>query len=1067
MIARPSHRFRRLVALLGLAATTSTLPAIAASDGGLDVTASDAAAAGADADARSAADDDERALQSEASAARRELSSLLAFRAGRLGSVPSSELFRVDLRNDEAVRRRVAEIRKERAEVAKRVPPQASRPAARALQAGPDAAADAAAHDEAQDRALLDAEATNDTLVLMRARILELREVILGLPLAAREELLAEEQTALRAEEVRLDRQKAERQAEQADAERQKALQEAQRARSDVERKFAEARARTQQIRGDQLRARADLSDRRHELETAKEERDAFIVEAERRVAAVASGSPQADALHDGLVTQLVSLRNVAARLLDDVDGRPRAPAPPRALVLPETEGTNLGPERDKLTEDHAGLVQEAASLDRENREATWSALRSVMDAERRLNELRHAVLEKLSPDKRGAVLGFGEEGLAQGAREIARIRLEVRWLRLSGGESLRDTLAELRRPAAAMRMVFHLLGLLALAWATVFARRRHAGWLEALRGVAARSLRRPSLLRAVQRITQALEAVGVEALTLGAVLLAAILPGIDVQHGPLSILYALFLWYWLYRLAIAVTHRGLAWAASRREGISAGTGDKLLRSVQLVMRSGFFVAVLLAIAATIVGRGYLYWVVVRVAWLLVMPVALILIRRWRDDIAEAYLKLRPTGALSRKVGRTRERWVGFFVVIAAFGVVFGAGVVRALRRFVLGFDQTRKALAYLFRRRLEKQVEHAPSVVTLLDPKHLSFFSERAVVDDQLAVPRYPNLDDLEARFVGWREGERVGATLLVGRTGYGKTSWLVAARARLARANPCAIALRERATTAAAVVAALAPALGAPEATATEDELVTFLRAGPRRVVTVDDAQLVFLRGVDTLDGWQSFSRILERTAESVMWVVAFAHYPWEFARWASTSGEVFRYHVELPPWSETEIAQLLEHRTRASKLEVTYGDLMMDAIEGADVKAQLLSTARDYNRLVWDYAEGSPRVALHVWGRSLVPDGEGRARVRLFRSPDAAVLESLSESTKFVLAAIVWHERLSLDEAAFVLQESPAACDDAFARFLEQGIAEPHEGRWRITARWWPMVVRYLRRKHLIET
>lgn len=1063
----PACRWRlvALLSLLALAATTSALPAVAAQDAGPDASSGDAAAEAGDARPEGASGEAE-ALESEAKEARRELSSLVAFRAGRLGPVQSPDLFRVDLRNDEAVRKRLAEIHKARADAAKRAPTHATRPAARALDAGADGA-DAAAEEDARDRALLDAETTGETLGLMRARSLELRELVLGLPRPLREELLAAEQTALRAEEARLERQKAEREAEQAEVERQRALQEAQRARSDVERRIAEARARIQEVRAEQIRARADLADRRIALDAAKEERDAFLGEAQRSFKDVAPGSSQADALYDGLVAQLVSLRKAATTLLDDVEGRAPAPAPSRELALPDTAGTDLGSERDKLREDHAGLLRDAESLDRENREATWAAVRSVMDAERRLNALRIDLLEKLSADKRDGVLGLGEEGLAQGAREIARIRLEARWLRASGGESLRDTLAELRKPAAVVRMAFEVLGLVALVWATAFARRRYARWLGAVRGVAARSFRRPSFLRAVQRATQALEAVGKEALTLGAVLLVALMPGIDVRHGPLSIVYALFLWYWLYRLAIAVTHRGLAWGASRGGVVSAATGDKLLRSVRLVMRSGFFVAVLLASAAAIVGHGYLYSVVVRAAWVLALPIALILVRRWRDDIAEAYLKLRPSGALSRAVGRTRERWVGFFVVIAAFGVVFAAGVVRALRRFVLGFDQSRKALAYLFRRRLEKQVEHAPSTVPLLDSKLLSFFSERAVADDQLAVPRYPNLDDLEARFVGWGEGERVGATLLVGRTGYGKTSWLAAARARLARGNPCAIALRDRATTSAGVVAALAPALGAPEGTKTEDELVSFLRAGPRRVVTVDDAQLIFLRGVDTLEGWESFTRVLERTAESVMWVVAFAHYPWEFARWTSTAGEVFRFEVELPPWSEAEIAELLEHRTRASELEITYDDLLMEAIEGADVSAQLLSTARDYNRLVWDYAEGSPRVALHVWGRSLAPDGEGHARVRLFRGPDAAVLEALSESTKFVLAAIVWHERLSLDEAAFVLQASRPACEDAFARFLEHGITEPHEGRSRISARWWPMVVRYLRRKHLIET
>lgn len=90
-----------------------------------------------------------------------------------------------------------------------------------------------------------------------------------------------------------------------------------------------------------------------------------------------------------------------------------------------------------------------------------------------------------------------------------------------------------------------------------------------------------------------------------------------------------------------------------------------------------------------------------------------------------------------------------------------------------------------------------------------------------------------------------------------------------------------------------------------------------------------------------------------------------------------------------------------------------------------------------------------------------------MRLFENPDASILESLGESARFVLAAIVWHERLSLEEAIAVTLLPPLACEDAVERFLEHGIAELEEGGLVVTPRWWPVVVRYLRRKHLIET
>lgn len=1006
------------------------------------------AAADADLDAATAAEGEaEGTVSSAVASGREELASLLAFASGRLGSMRSVELFKVDLTNDDAVRKRLAELEKDLA-VARR------------------AVKDAGVLSFVDD-AVFDAGATSDTMALLRLRILEERRKILSLPQKTREALLSSEQEAIRAATARREAAEAEREAERAEQEQLKALQAAQEARTNVERRLAEIRARVEAVRSEQLRARARLTERKHAIESARRERSEMVTDLSQRVPSVAPGSADADALYDRIVGSLVGLRANATSLLDEIERVVPAPRLEGDRDLPAASTPELEVDRTRLEQAMANLERDASSLETEERTAAWSALRSVMATEGRVSELRIQLLDSVSPDKRDQVLGFGEEGRAQGAREIARMRLELRWLEAAGSQVVRDTITSIKRPAAIARISVQVLTVIALVWAAVFVRRRHAVWLRWLRSGASRSMRRPSLVRAVQHVSLALEAVGREAVTLGAVLLAGALPWLDVHAGALEIFYVALLWYWIYRLALGTTHRGLAWAA----GWSGTTGheevsDKILRSVRLVARTSLFVAVLLASSATVVGKGYLHALVVRVTWVLAFVIGAILVRLWREDIAEAYLHVRPTGALSRLVSQTRKQWVGFFVVLAAFAFVLATGIVRALRRFVLGFEQSRKALAYLFRRRLEKQVEHAPTVRPMLAPTALKFFAEGALEDDELSIDRYPGLPELEERFARFRGGARVGATLLVGRTGYGKTSWLRAARSRLAGADVTSIVLRERATTETDLVAALASALSAPPSTRDVDALVAFLESQSRRVVTVDETQLLFLRGVGQGGGWRAFARVVERTSDVILWIVAFAHYPWEILNWAAMGDHVFRTIVHLAPWSEAEISELLRRRTAASQLEVVYDDLLMG--DGAvDASTQILTTARDYDRLIWDYAEGSPRVALHVWSRSLLPDGERRARVRLFANPDATLLEALTESAKFVLAAIVWHERLSLAEAVAVTLVPPAHGEDAFERFVELGIAETVAGRLRITPRWWPVVVRYLRRKHLIET
>ncbi|WP_394822729.1 AAA family ATPase [Pendulispora albinea] len=1020
-------------------------------------------------DARAA----DASLDETVAAQRKELLALLAFRDGRKGPLRSAELFRIDVSNNDAVAKRLPELRKDldaaRAQSASAA--KAAATAMAALYAG-DAGADAdAGEPDREGRWLLEAPPSEPIARLLRVRVLEARLQIFSLAKPRRDALLAAEQESLRAEAARAVREQSEREAERAEEARLRALQAAQEARGKVERQLAEVRASLEATRGEQLRARAELAERRQKDAESYATREELLAQAADEVSTVPIASAEADALYDTTVQRLIQLRNHSASLLAALEHDQPMPRPEAAPPFPESEGPPGAREQDelkKLRELRRELEKEATDLEADDRDETWTALGSAMRTERRLNELRIALLERVSPAKHRRVLGFGPEGRAQGLREIERIELELRWLRASGGKVFDEALAELRQASSIARISLQLVGLLVLLGITVTARRRLGAWLRALRDLAARSVRRPALLRLIKRVADALDAVGREAIALGGVLLLPTVTRVDVHTGAWSVAYTLLLWYGIYRLVIAVTHRSLEWAVTRGGAvIKPSTGQKILRSVRVVVRAAFFFAALLAASAAVVGRGYLHAMVVRAAWILSIPIAAVLVSRWRADIAEAYLRVRPTGALSGLVARTRDRWAGFFVAIAAFVVLLGAGIVNALNRFVLGFEHSRKALAYLFRRRLEKKIEHAPAEETLLEPETLAFFTERPPEDDALVLDRFPGLVPFEARFREWQKGARIGATLLVGKTGYGKTSWLNAARQRCNGAKVVALCLRERATTERDVVAALARATGAPSEVHDVAALAEHLRGQGPQVITVDDAQLWFLRGVGKLAGWRAFTLVMDRTSNVVLWVVAFAHYPWEFLSWISRGDTVFRSIVHLMPWTEAEIGQLLERRNKASGLTILYDDLLVEDQLGLDSGAQILTTARDYNRLVWDYAEGSPRVALHVWGRSLVPDGPTRARVRLFMNPNAAFLESLSESARFVLAAVTWHERLSVQEAVSVLLLPPLACEDAFKRFIEQGVAELDEGSLRITPRWWPLVVRYLRRKHLIDT
>jgi flagellar biosynthesis GTPase FlhF len=915
------------------------------------------------------------------------------------------------------------------------------------------------------------------TVLGLEVEVAEARLAFLDLPLSQRRLLLDQDaerkRVALEKERANAEREKALAEQKRAEAARQKALAEAERARDEMERVVANEHARMEGARGAQAIFRRELAERRQTWAaqaSAQQERVNALID---RAAKVAPASQDANALYDHIVTELAALRGQVREGLGAYRQAPSAARYTPDATFDAVRAKLAEKERSAVEASVRDLSESAADLERQARSLAWDTLEASVSKERALNAKRVELLDVISPAKRGDVLGFGPEGIAQLRRELDRMVLEGAWYRAHGEVRVRGLKDLSSNPFWIGQVTWTALLLLGVLGAVIYVRRRGPAALESLRVGIVRSIRRPSLARPVAAIIDSLVAVLPPLVFLLGVLGAERALGETAKLVEFSVPLRLMLWYASYRLFIVASHRllyraisrgakqGPLGTASRRSGLVAG-------SVRMVARYGFSVAITLIVAAEVLGKGYLYHLVLRFAWLGAFPIFFVLVRRWRGDIADAYLAHRSQGRLADLVRSTRDRWYGFFVAVAAFAVVLGQVSLRAARRFVLGFEQTRKALAFLFRRRLEKQaaeVTAAPTEDQLPDDLR-AWFSEDPVAKETYAITDVSGMDRFETQRDRWVQGKKSTALIVVGETGFGKTSWLNAAEAR-ANGPVRRVTLGRRIVREddflAFVVRELALDTSEP---ATRSTVTDAIAKAERQLILVDDAHHLTLRGVGTLGAWDAFSEIVERTRHNTLWVAAMNGFAFQHLAWTRGGVEPFREIVHLRSWSEARVALLLDSRSRESGYEMVYDDLVVDKLEGVEGEAQLVSTQEGYARLIWDYADGCPRVALHCWKNSLVPDGPKRVRVRLFRRPKADELEALDDTERFVLASVVWHGSLTRGEAVTSLNLSLAVCEDAFDKLHDQGVIEEREGRFRVVTRWLCPVLRFLRRKHLIE-
>ncbi|HSN56927.1 MAG TPA: hypothetical protein VLT32_19810 [Candidatus Sulfomarinibacteraceae bacterium] len=708
------------------------------------------------------------------------------------------------------------------------------------------------------------------------------------------------------------------------------------------------------------------------------------------------------------------------------------------------------------------------SSAESEEREQqAWKRLVVLESSLDTLVALRRLNGAKLSPGYVDQRTGLGREGRRQLAGELDHVVLKVRLYkahRLEDMERIPSRLADL---VSIGELVWHLLMAIVVVAAAGWLKRRGPDVLERLRQAAFRSFGRLAWKRRTVRLTNAVEAL----LPWGSFVLGVV--ALRWALGPLAgqvevdIALRLALLYGGYRVAIDGAAALLAGIGRHYKlRVDDATFQRLRRSVRTVLRIVVLLLVVALVSSRWLGQGALYSLVERFAWLVILASILGELFRWRASMVEAYLELSPDGPLASTVRDSRDRWFGVFLAPAAFVWLAFHGLATVVRDFALRFDETQKALAYLFRRKVEKQAEregYADEVYDDVPPEVVEAFDEAAIDRGPLVVAHFPELDTLQNQVSQWCKSGVGGSALVRGERGVGKTTWLNQLRRK--DVEIVRVELGRRILDPGALVSVLAERLevsGDPESVV---ELADRLEEGPQRIVVLDLAQHLFLARIGGYDAFTAFAELVNRTRHRVFWIAAVAEYAWRHLRAVHPDWAVFRREIALKGWPEERIRELIRTRSKASGVTFNYADVAVDRIEGVTSRARLVESADGYLRLLWDYSDGNPRVALHFFVRSLDPDRGDRLRVRLFRAPDPTLLEAGGEAGLFVLAAIVTHESISADDLAQVTRSSVSQCHIHVDRLVDLGAARIDDGLVRITTTWQRAAIRLLRRRNLL--
>lgn len=960
-----------------------------------------------------------------------------------------ASLFEVPLEDDLAVR--VEVVRLER--LVGPEPPDAPAVDAGVRRDGGSRDADAEAVDAANRDGGIEA-----ALLAARTDVDRARLAFLSLDRVRRDELLRDH-AARRAEAERAQADRAiddaRRRAEDAAEARRRALDAVRVTSSDAAKLVAEERARLLGVKESQAKLDASLLAEERTLAARAD----TAVEWHRRVSSLVerrrdgdAGPEAADALYGELVAVLrdsrLELADEIGAGMHDADDVPGPGGDRLGVVGSFVEHADV----DRL---RASLAADQATLAERVRHARWASAKARLDQVESLNRDRLELYPAMSSLERDKLTSFTAEGVAQARREVEQVALVVRYHALSAlawvGEVRRGGLVH----ATQIGLVILALKLAMLAAAFVWWRRRSDALLAAwtvpptvTRGRRAGWISRAAAL--VRRVRVPLE-------WLAAAYAAIVLAGPSIA----SLLEVRLPWIfasWTLGGAVVVGSLDAFLGASGLPRPARPRLDALrLRTLRLLGRAVVAIGVVLAIAVELVGRGTIHAWVSETCWFVAIPLAIVVVRWWRPTIVARLERQQPPTGLASWVLARRTGWRAFPAAAVGGVYLLSRGAARGARTRIARLPITRRALAYWFRREMAKQARaREERTLVPLDPRRaVAFDPDRA--PDEALVDLGADLAPIVSAI-----GSRRGVHCLVAERGLGKSTEL----RRLVRANPGALHLACPPSGLGELLSSLRRRLALPE-DASIDRIAEAITDADLPAVLLDDAHRIVRPIVGGLDDLDLLLSLAGTTNRKTAWLLAMDSVAFAFVERARGGRAPFDEVVRLAAWPEESIADLVRGRAASAGIDPRFDDLLVetssDEVERTD---QLQRTALGYLRLLWDYAEGNPGVALRLFGDSLRVDETGSVRVQPFAAPDGSELVPLTDEAVFVLRAVVQLEPARFDDLVEATRLFPREVEQALRHARAQRWVElDDDGRVRLSWTHYRAVTRHLERRRLL--
>ncbi|SME94738.1 AAA family ATPase [Pseudobacteriovorax antillogorgiicola] len=539
--------------------------------------------------------------------------------------------------------------------------------------------------------------------------------------------------------------------------------------------------------------------------------------------------------------------------------------------------------------------------------------------------------------------------------------------------------------------------------------------------------------------------------------------------YGELRFLLPLLRYYLVYkvfRLAIEDT-------ISLLQGVVSINPTEVRRLVdftsKLVGRFYLISFSTMALTVATVDKGLIYNLTSIVLQGLGLIVWALAIHRWKGVLSPAVKSLFPG-----KIGQFLEQQClgrfSVFYCLPTFILVFVKILIGAFWDIMEEWEVTKIFFAKIYRRRVEALDSKTSSTASEPPPDtysklfSLDFHIEAAQTVDANAK----QLEQVKDEIRKWlQEDEGDQSLVIYGEKGIGKTSFMKRLSQDFQELDHYFLDTPAKTLDLESLNSFISDSLGLNSTESLERKIMNFNHGLEKKVIIfLDNAHNLFLGEVGGFVALKALIDLVNLDSKNIFWCVSFNEFSWSYLKGVLGNAEYFRTEVYLNGWSDLSIRKLIMSRHSLSKYKLSFDRLVL-ALRNTTTQTGAIEYAEEqFFRLLWEQSRGNPRVALHLWVRSLTLLRKDNLKVNLPERIKTDRLKTMDDNVWFILAAVTNHENASRGEIADATNLNLGTVNHAIKLVLEERfLHRDHQRRYRLGLTFQHDLIKSLKEKNFI--